>query len=68
MPPPPPPYIAFSGQAHSLGGGSVQGTTTKPDLAQKFPVNPNKPKTSINVRYHNGEKQVIEVNLDTRVG
>lgn len=45
----------------------MQGTTAKPDLSKTFPVNPNKPKTSINIRFHNGEKQVIEVNTDTRV-
>ena len=54
VPPPPPPYIAFSGQAHSLGGGSHTATNTKPDLNQKFPVNPNLPKVSINLRFHNG--------------
>ena len=68
VPPPPPPYIAFSGQSHSLGGGSSQAVNAKPDLSRKFPVNPNKPKTSINLRYHNGDKQVIEVNLDTPIG
>jgi hypothetical protein len=66
-PPPPPPYTAFSGQAVSFGGAKPVVTTEKPKANVKFPVDESKKKTSIQIRFHNGDKQTIEVNLDTRV-
>lgn len=66
-PPPPPPYTAFSGQAVSLGGAKPVVTTEKPKTNVKFPVDEGKKKTTVQIRLHNGEKQTLEVNLDTRV-
>ena len=60
--PPPPPYVPFSGQAVSLGGGAaglISAVATKAvDLLNeqnKPVVNPTKPTTQVSIRLHNGQ-------------
>lgn len=57
--------MKFKGQSHSIGGPANQAKV------QSFGYDPNegkpavdksKPKTSIQIRFHNGQKAVIEVN------
>lgn len=39
----------------------------KPKAVGTFPVDNNKKKTVVQVRLHNGDKQTIEVNIDTKL-
>lgn len=59
--PPPPSYIAFSGQGVSMSATSSGGSV---NVSQgiKLNVDPNKPKTTLTFRLHNGSTQQIEVN------
>lgn len=51
----------------SLGGGNRPVAVEKPKVNSKFPVDDRKKKTIVQIRFHSGDKQSIEVNLDTRV-
>lgn len=67
VPPPPPPYVAFSGQ-----GESVSKTTSQPvgtvNLNLPNPeVNENIPSTTIQIRFHNGQRKAITMNLGSPV-
>lgn len=66
-PPPPPAYIAFSGQ-----GQSASRTTTQPagtvNLNLPDPdFNANLPTTTIQIRFHNGQRKNITVNLGSPI-
>lgn len=70
IPPPPPKYIAFSGQGVSLSGVSKpqEQDIGKIDLAATKPkINEGKPKTTIQIRLHNGQKTIVTMNLDEKV-
>ena len=69
VPPPPPKYVSYSGQGTSLGGGiSAQGGAVDTSASDGKPAfDPNKPKTTIRFRFHNGEGAALDVNLDTKV-
>jgi len=60
VPPPPPAYIAFSGQGTSLGGGSSSQQNKfakKSKACENFILEPNRNKevTAIRVRLMNGQ-------------
>ena len=70
VPPPPPAYIEFSGQGHSLGGGSSGPATKfakKSKACENFILEPdrNREVTTIGVRLQNGETLTMEVNLNS---
>ena len=66
-PPTPPKYVAYSGQGQSMGGVQGQGLTVDKTAGGLPPVDESKPKTTIQIRFHNGEKASITINLDRRV-
>lgn len=64
IPPPPPAYVAYSGTGMSLGGSTgVAGAVNKDATDGKPVVDESAPKTSIQIRLHNGERVSITVNL-----
>ena len=68
-PPPPPKYISFSGEGQSMGG-AAQSTGGAVDLnatGGKPVVDESQPKTSIQFRFHNGQRAAIEVNMSHKV-
>lgn len=67
VPPPPPKYVAFSGEGQMMGGAtSVPAGTV--DLNTAGPSHdPAQPTTSVQVRFHNGQRKMVTVNLTTRV-
>lgn len=60
-----PPYMKFKGQSTSIGGPIGQGKVTQygfnPDAGKPM-VDHAKPTTSIQIRFHNGQRTVLEVN------
>jgi len=71
-PPPPPKYVAFSGQGTSLGGAAPvvnsKPVQQQPTVKSEPPkVDHNKPKTRVQVRLHTGKTEEVEVNLSTKV-
>ena len=61
-PPTPPPYTAYSGAGTSMGGvTAIGGAVNKID--GKPVVDDSKETTNINIRFHNGERATITVNL-----
>lgn len=71
-PPPPPKYISFSGEGTSLGGAAAAAAaaTTQVDTSAsggKPKVDESKPKTTIQFRFHNGQRASLDVNLDHTV-
>ena len=67
VPPPPPKYVAFSGEGQRMGGGSAVPAGTV-DLSTPEPLcDSSQPTTSVQVRFHNGQRKTITVNVTTRV-
>lgn len=66
-PPTPPKYVAYSGQGQSLGGVQGQGLAVNKSAGGLPPVDEGKPKTTIQIRFHNGERASITINLDRKV-
>lgn len=66
VPPPPPPYTAFSGgQATSASLATVIAPV---DVTAEGPsVDTTQPTTTIQLRFHNGERKTLTVNLTTRI-
>ena len=63
-PPTPPKYIAYSGEGASLGGAAGVGGEVNKDSADGKPaVDSSKPTTNIQIRFHNGERVSLTVNL-----
>merc|ERR1711976_29143 len=66
VPPPPPAYVAFDGQATTFGGDKLamqSGKINTNIAAPKF--DESKPTTQLAIEYYNGEKERIKVNKDT---
>ena len=64
IPPPPPAYVAYSGAGMSLGAATgVAGAVNKDATDGKPAVDESAPKTTIQIRLHNGERVSITVNL-----
>lgn len=69
IPPPPPKYVAFSGGGASLGGTAGVGGTVNKDAADGKPaVDESKPKTNLQIRFHNGERATLTLNMTHTVG
>lgn len=66
-PPTPPKYVAYSGQGQAFGGAQGTGLTVDKNAGGIPPVDESKPKTTIQIRFHNGERASITINLDRRV-
>lgn len=62
-PPTPPKYVAYSGSGMSMGGTMGQGLTVNKDAAGLPIVDESQPKTTIQIRFHNGERASITLNL-----
>lgn len=72
VPPPPPKYIEFSGQGVSLSSNKPGGIESKPmgdvNLNVQAPkVDDGKPKTTIQIRLHNGKTTQITLNVTDKV-
>lgn len=66
VPPPPPAYIAYSG--HGASVGHVKGVGLEVNKESGKPVcDETKPKTRIQFRFHNGQREVVEFNTDHTV-
>lgn len=64
IPPPPPKYVAYSGEGASMGGQTGVGGAVNKDSADGKPaVDDSKPKTNIQIRFHNGERVSLPVNM-----
>jgi UBX domain-containing protein 1 len=67
VPPPPPKYVAFSGEGQRMSGASsVPAGTVDLNLAGPS-ADSSQPTTSVQVRFHNGQRKTLTVNLTTRV-
>lgn len=68
--PPPPAYTAFSGAGNSLGGSSSAAAAAAPVQADagSVAVDDSKPKTKIQIRFHDGSRKAQEFNEDHTVG
>ena len=63
-PPTPPAYVAYSGGGQSMGAVTgVGGAVNKDSTDGKPVVDENAPKTTIQIRFHNGERASLIVNL-----
>ena len=63
-PPTPPAYTAYSGTGQSLGGTQGTGGAVNKDNKDGKPnVDEGQPKTTIQIRFHNGERGTLAVNM-----
>jgi len=67
--PTPPSYISFSGSGQSLGmqAQAVAGAIDTSKTDGKPTVNTSKPSTTIQFRFHNGQRATLDVNTDHTV-
>ena len=69
IPPPPPAYVAYSGAGTGLGGTSGTGGAVNKDSAEGKPaIDESKPTTKLQIRFHNGDRAALMVNLHHTVG
>ena len=61
-PPTPPAYTAYSGAGESLGGVDGVGLEVNKETGKPV-VDESQPTTSLQIRFHNGERQVVPFNL-----
>ena len=66
-PPTPPKYVAYGGSGQSMGGSSSVGLEVDKDNGKPV-VDESKPTTDLQIRFHNGERQVVKFNLDQTIG
>ena len=69
---PPPPYVPFSGQAVSMGGGNPTAVVVTKAIdtsneKNKPIVDPSKPTTIVSIRLHNGTQIKLDLNTDHTV-
>jgi UBX domain-containing protein 1 len=67
VPPPPPPYIAFSGEGQSTSVTTAQAIAPVDVTAEGPVVDASQPTTTIQFRFHNGQRKTLTVNLTTRI-
>ena len=66
---PPIKYVAFSGSGASLGGTTgVGGNVNKDATSGMLDVDESKPKTKLQIRFHNGERATLTLNMTHIVG
>eukprot|EP00403_Amphidinium_massartii_P010341 CAMPEP_0178419766 /NCGR_PEP_ID=MMETSP0689_2-20121128/25780_1 /TAXON_ID=160604 /ORGANISM="Amphidinium massartii, Strain CS-259" /LENGTH=240 /DNA_ID=CAMNT_0020041215 /DNA_START=135 /DNA_END=853 /DNA_ORIENTATION=- len=64
-----PAYTAFSGEGNTLGGGSSSSASAAVEADKgSIAVDDSKPKTKLQIRFHNGERKAQEFNQDHTVG
>ena len=61
-PPTPPAYTAYSGSGASMGGSDSVGLEVNKETGMPV-VNESEPTTTLQIRFHNGERQVVPFNL-----
>ena len=64
-----PPYMKFKGTSTSIGGpktGKVESYGFNPEEGKPH-VDAKKPTTSLQIRFHNGQRAVLTVNEDTHL-
>lgn len=62
--PPPPKYVAYSGEGQNLGGTQGTGGSVNKDVADGMPkVNEDMPTTKVQIRFHNGERTSLTLNM-----
>lgn len=66
-PPTPPKYVAYSGSGLSIGGVQGVGLEVNKNAGGVLAVDESKPKTTIQIRFHNGERVSLTLNLEHRV-
>merc|ERR1719414_709085 len=68
--PPPPSYVKFSGEGNSLSGASSSAAAAAPvqSDAGSVAVDASKPKTKVQIRFHDGQRKVQEFNEDHTIG
>eukprot|EP00420_Gonyaulax_spinifera_P029364 CAMPEP_0197875822 /NCGR_PEP_ID=MMETSP1439-20131203/4977_1 /TAXON_ID=66791 /ORGANISM="Gonyaulax spinifera, Strain CCMP409" /LENGTH=240 /DNA_ID=CAMNT_0043495059 /DNA_START=82 /DNA_END=804 /DNA_ORIENTATION=- len=67
--PPAPAYTKFSGEGNTLNAGASSASAAPVSTsAGSIEVDPSKPKTRIQIRFHNGEKKAQEFNETHTVG
>lgn len=67
VPPPPPKYTAFSGQGQSVGNLRSQPAGTVNINVPDPQVEPSLPTANVQIRFHNGQRKNITVNLGSPV-
>ena len=68
-PPTPPAYVAYSGTGQSVSDVQGVGGAVNKDAAEGKPVvDESKPKTNLQIRFHNGERATLTVNMTHTVG
>ena len=66
-PPTPPSYVAYSGAGTSMGGTESVGLTVNKETGMPE-VDESQEVTKLQIRFHNGERQVVPFNLTHTVG
>lgn len=68
VPPPPPAYVAFSGEGNAMSRTSSQALDqVNADLTVPH-FDQSQPTTTVQIRFHNGQRKTITLNTDARVG
>jgi len=65
--PPPPAYVKFSGEGNTLSSSSSAAPSVQADQGA-MEVDTSKPKTKIQIRFHDGQKKQQEFNEEHTVG
>lgn len=66
-PPTPPKYVAYSGAGATLGGTDGVGLEVNKDTGKPI-VDESQPTTNLQIRFHNGEREVVTFNLSHTIG
>jgi UBX domain-containing protein 1 len=61
-PPTPPKYVAYSGEGVSMGATESVGLEVNKENGKPI-IDDSKPTTDLQIRFHNGERQVVTFNL-----
>lgn len=67
VPPPPPAYVAFSGEGQAISSTTAQALAPVDVTAEGPVVDASQPTTTIQMRFHNGQRKTLTVNLSTRI-
>lgn len=68
-PPTPPAYVAYSGTGMAVADVQGVGGAVNKDAAEGKPiVDSSKPTTNLQIRFHNGERATLTVNMTHTVG